>query len=382
MAIPLDEFPIHQTPLSMQFVSSSDRNFYDRCYLNAHDRTGNVFLVTGLGVYPNLGVIDAYACVRVGDTQHAVHFSDALGDDRMSQQVGPYRVEIVDPLNELRVVCDADDLGIGFDLRWTGAFPVVQEQPHLWRTGNKAILDATRFAQVGNWAGELRVAGNTYDVTPDIWCGTRDRSWGIRPVGEPEPPGRAAAETAADWGFWWSYLPLQFDDFAIVVIAQEDGQGNRTANDAVRVWPADSERARAGKGVELLGWPRFRYRYRPGTRDAVGVTIDCQASDGSPLVIEVESKGYVVLASGCGYGSDPSWGHGQWKGRGWSQGIQVDMTAPDVVAMMPFGVIDHIGHAVLTDVDGTSREGWGLFEHATMGAHVPSGFDDFGSVAG
>ena len=41
--------------------ATSDRNFYDRCYFNAHDRTGDIFLVTGLGVYPNLGVIDAYA---------------------------------------------------------------------------------------------------------------------------------------------------------------------------------------------------------------------------------------------------------------------------------------------------------------------------------
>ena len=53
----LDEFPVHQTPLSMARVGTSDRNFYDRCYLNAHDRSGELFLVTGLGTYPNLGVV-------------------------------------------------------------------------------------------------------------------------------------------------------------------------------------------------------------------------------------------------------------------------------------------------------------------------------------
>ena len=40
----------------MAYVAISDRNFYDRCYFNAHDRTGDIFLITGLGVYPNLGV--------------------------------------------------------------------------------------------------------------------------------------------------------------------------------------------------------------------------------------------------------------------------------------------------------------------------------------
>ena len=57
---------------SVGYVGTSDRNFYDRCYFNAHDRTGNVFLITGLGVYPNLGVTDAYATVRIGDRQWAV----------------------------------------------------------------------------------------------------------------------------------------------------------------------------------------------------------------------------------------------------------------------------------------------------------------------
>lgn len=384
MPIPLDEYPIHQAPLSLQFPASSDRNFYDRCYWNAQDRTGDVFLVTGLGVYPNLGVIDAYACVRLGDEQHAVHFSDALGDDRMSQQVGPYRIEVIDPLHELRLVCDSDDLGIAFDLHWTGAFPAVQEQPHVMRVGGRVILDACRFAQVGRWSGELRVDGHTFDVTDDRWLGTRDRSWGIRPVGEADPPGRAAAETAPDYGFWWTYLPFMFDDYAIVIIAQEDGHGHRTLNDAVRVWPegsAGAAKAGASGGVEMLGWPEFDYHYRSGTRDAVGATVRCRSAEGVPITMEIDSLGCVVLASGAGYGSDPSWGHGQWRGRNWSQRVTVDMTDPGVAAMAPFGVVDHIGHAVITEGDATPAEGWGLFEHASIGAHAPSGFTDFGSVA-
>ena len=56
---PLDEYPIHQAPLSMQYVTTSDRNAYDRCYFNAHDRTGDIFAITGIGYYPNLGVKDA-----------------------------------------------------------------------------------------------------------------------------------------------------------------------------------------------------------------------------------------------------------------------------------------------------------------------------------
>ena len=98
-------------------------------------------------------------------------------------------------------------------------------------------------------------------MSDDRWVGTRDRSWGIRPVGEPEPPGRAASEPDDGFGFWWTYVPLRFDDFAVVVIAQEDGDGTRTLNEAVRVFPAAS-----GRPPEQLGWPEVEVRYRPGTR--------------------------------------------------------------------------------------------------------------------
>ena len=89
MPVALDEYPIHQSALSMAQVATTDRNFYDRCYFNAFDPAGGPMLVTGLGMYPNLGVIDAYAVVRHGDRQHAVRFSDALHDNRLDQRVGP-----------------------------------------------------------------------------------------------------------------------------------------------------------------------------------------------------------------------------------------------------------------------------------------------------
>ena len=108
MPVPLDEYPVHQVPLSMAHMATSDRNAYDRCYLNAHDRTGEIFLVSGLGVYPNLGVIDAYATVRRGDRQLSVRMSDALGDDRTLSRWVPTRIEVLDPLQRLHVVCDHD----------------------------------------------------------------------------------------------------------------------------------------------------------------------------------------------------------------------------------------------------------------------------------
>ena len=44
---PMDEFPIHQLPQPIAWPGSSDRNFYDRSYFNAHDRSGDIFAIFG-----------------------------------------------------------------------------------------------------------------------------------------------------------------------------------------------------------------------------------------------------------------------------------------------------------------------------------------------
>lgn len=360
----LDELPIHQAPLPIARVATSDRNFYDRCYLNAHDRTGRVFLVAGLGFYPNLGVRDGFVTVRLDDTQHTLRVSDALDERSTEQQVGPLAVSVLEPLRRLRLNCQSDQISV--DVEWEGSFPPVLEQRHLMLTGARPTLDAQRFAQVGSWSGELTVAGERFDVTPDVWVGTRDRSWGIRPVGEAEPPGRSAEEPLE--GFWWLYAPLRFDDFMLVVILQEQPDGFRTLNDAARVWPDGR--------VEQLGWPRVEIDYRAGTRHPETARLHLTTAAGEPLLVEVETLGSVALHVGCGYGGDPEWTHGQWRGRDWSTYTAYDLTDPELQGRVPWGVSDHVARATC---DG--QVGHGLFEHASLGRHDPTGFADWSAVA-
>lgn len=368
---PLDEYPIHQTSTSLAYVGTSDRHFYDRNYFNAHDGTGDVFFITGIGVYPNLGVADAFALVRRGSTQWALRTSDALEScDRLAPSVGPYRVEVIEPLRTVRLVCDAGTEGIGFDLTWTGSTAPIMEQAHLMRTGARPIIDASRFAQVGTWEGVLSVDGADTTVSAETWSGSRDRSWGIRPSGDPDPAGRSAEEALE--GFWWTYVPLRFDDHALVVIVQEEPDGYRTLNNATRIW-ADGRR-------EQLGWPTIEIDYTPGTRHPVAARLGCSPTGGEPFTVEVETLTGIALHVGGGYGGDPEWSHGQWKGRGWVDRQRYDLDDPEIAGRMPFGVIDHVATARYTE-GGVTRTGSGMFEHGTFGRHDPSGFADWGSVA-
>src|SRR5271156_7225104 len=212
---PLDEYPVHQVPQPIAWPGSSDRNFYDRAYYNAHDRTGNIFVISGIGYYPNLGVKDAFMLVRRGDPQTAVPLSDAIDQDRLNQNVNGYRIEVSEPLHKLRLILDETE-GVAADLTWEGLFDVVQEQPHILRSGNRVTLNAQRFAQLGSWSGRIVVDGEEIAVDPKTRLGSPARALGLRPIGEPEPAGRPADPPFE--GMWGVYVPMAFDEFAIVLI--------------------------------------------------------------------------------------------------------------------------------------------------------------------
>jgi len=365
---PLDEYPIHQAPVPISAPETSDRNFYDRSYFNVLDREGRFMALTGIGYYPRLGVKDAYLLIRRGDLQTAVRFSDAIDGDRLNQNVNGYRLEVVEPLQELHLTV-AETEGVSADLRWRGLFPAALEHPHQMHSDRRVTLQACRFAQLGAWEGWIDVDGDRLNVDSTSSVGSRDRSWGIRPIGEPEPSGRP---DTAFRGMWWLYLPLAFDDYQIFLILQEDPDGHRSLYDCTRRWPDGR--------VEQLDGVRATIHYTRGTRIPHGAHIELMTRSGSRLQLDVESKLFAPIAFGSGYGGDSSWAHGTWMGGPSSERVSYDMTDPDVLARAPFSLIDHVGLAVCTEADGTTQEGAGLFEHAVIGPHHPSGFNDWTDV--
>jgi len=172
---------------------------------------------------------------------------------------------------------------------------------------------------------------------------------------------------------WWLYVPMRFEDFAVVLIIQESPDGFRMLNDCTRIFPDGR--------VEQLGWPQVTIRYTPGTRVPTGASIVCTNPAGTTVRLEVESRLAVPLHVGGGYGGDPDWTHGTWKGAGFTERVTYDVNAPDVAGRTMFGVIDHVGRATCRDGEGPALEGWGLFEHAALGRHDPSGFTDFFGLA-
>jgi hypothetical protein len=252
-----DDFPVHQAPEFIAHPGTSDRNFYDRYYFNMYPIDAEWSAIFGFGQYPNLGVVDAFVDVRLGEAQHIVRASTPL-KDRADLSVGPFHVEVLEPLRRLRFVVDETEHDVAMDVTWEGHIPAMEEPRQYLRSQGRVVFDTQRLAQTGFWSGTLSVAGTEYAVTADQHHGCRDRSWGIRPVGEPEGDGiRQGANVMAGM---WNYFPMQFDDHAILYICHERDNGDRPLVQGERVW-VDPDRP-----VEELGRAEHAHHLIPGTR--------------------------------------------------------------------------------------------------------------------
>ncbi|QCQ92935.1 hypothetical protein [Rhodococcus sp. SGAir0479] len=385
MLSPMDDFPVHQIAEPIRHVGTSDRNFYDRYYFNCHpgiDYDGEpLFLIVGLGQYPNLGVTDGFAVLRRGDDHIVARASKALGSDRMDVAVGPLRIEVVEGLHRLRVVLEptteAPDLS--FDLTFESDVPASLEARHFHRQLERVTFDTQRFVQTGRWSGTLTVDGETLSATPDTWRGNRDRSWGVRPVGEAEPPGRRGDPAlAGEQNFFWIYTIMQFDEFSIVAIMQEDRQGRRIIEDATRVW---TDRTRE---PEWLGRPEHELSFVSGTREVAHATLEFHRPGGygkpdEILTVTVEPVLPHYLGVGTGYGLEQDWRHGMWQGELVVQGLREKVADIEPWKKM-FCPVDNLSRFTLTE-NGAQHVGSGLFEVGIIGPCDRYGFTGVGDVA-
>jgi hypothetical protein len=352
----MDDYPLHQVAETMRNVGTSDRNFYDRYYFNLHSSSDELFMVMGMGQYPTLGVQDAFAVVRRGDKHHVVRSSRELGLDRMDTSVGPLRIEVIEGLKKVRfIVEDQADYPIAMDVTWEGAIPAFEEPRQYIRRQGRVLFDSLRFAQTGYWSGSLRVGDENFEVTPDRWKGSRDRSWGIRPVGETEPPGIHQGTHVMEG--MWNYAPMQFDDYSIIYICNEHNDGHRQLEEAVRVW---NDPARE---PDWLGRPE--HEHNVVNKQAYTTFIDRSVirfpeAPGGPLEVQVEPLTHVWVMVGTGYGLEADWKHGMYKGPLVTEHMTLDMKE-DKERM--FGLVDNAARFTLGE-----DVGYGLFEYGFFGS--------------
>jgi hypothetical protein len=299
-------------------------------------------------------VQDAFALFRRGTTHKVVRASRTLGVDRMDTSVGPFRIEVLEGLKRVRYVLEPNEHGVSFDLTFEGAIPAVLEARHFIRQYERTTFDTQRFAQTGSWSGAITVGDETIDIAGDRWRGTRDRSWGVRPVGEPEPPGIAASGHEGPAMSMWNYDPMQFDDYSIVYICAEKPDGSRDLENATRVW-ADPDRPN-----EHLGRPEHEHEFISGTRRVKRSQLSFPDAPGGAIEIEATPLIESHIGVATGYAPEPDWKHGMYQGDLAVQGVELD-TVRDADRF--WGIVD----AAARFETSTGDVGYGLHEYMFLG---------------
>jgi hypothetical protein len=354
-----DDFPIHQTPEPIAY-SGTDRNFYDRYFFNGYGLEGELFFALALGVYPHLNVMDAAFCVVRDGVQHNLHASRWLMMERMDIAVGPIAIEIVEPLNKLRLKIDSAEHGMKADILFEGrAFPI-EEPRFIRRMGPRTFMDYTRLTQNGRYTGWIELDGRRESV--DGFMGTRDRSWGIRGVGERDP--QAVVPPVAPQ-FFWLWAPTNFASGSFFFHTNDEASGhpwNRRG-----VWARDGANAQGLGEIDNAG---FAIDWKSGTRHASRAVVSFKDQRSAREIIYEPQ--YEFFMKGLGYGH-PKWGHG--KEHGQLAVEREDYKLADIDVRQPHHLhVQAISKVTYRDDGGHEEVGRGVLEQLVLGAHEPSGF--------
>ena len=365
----LDDFPIHQTPEPVAHPVTSDRNVYDRTWFNGYAPDGSYYFGVGMAVYPHRGVMDcAFSVVQPGLRQHCFYGSRRAPVERTDMDVGPFRIEVIEPMRKTRVILDDNESGVTCDLTFSARTASIQEGRQILWSGTRRMMDATRFDQFGRWQGEVHHPEGSIKVEESICHGTKDRSWGVRGVGEPEAGGAPNLPN----GICFVWVPLFWEDHVSHAIFFDGQRGEPLVREGLEapLYAAEADIPGVEDGrVDRKLTARHRIEYHEGTRLAKRAEIDLVNLDDGIRTITLEPK-LTFMMKGLGYGH-PEWRQGAWKGE-LATGHesfdtrQLDHESPENLHTQQ----------VVSASDG-KREGVGVLEQIVFGPYEPAGFKDF-----
>ena len=272
-------------------------------------------------------------------------------------------------MRQIRVKLEANEHNIECDLLFTAASVPHEEPANVMHDDGHLIMHNSRFTQMGYWEGHFAVDGERVEVRHAY--GTRDKSWGVRPVGEPQ--GGAPGLLNNEPGVYWVWNPINFGDVSTQFGTFEDRDGHPTQVSADMVPLYDDPKAiPQGEDPGLLKMTEVKHQleWASGTRRADAGHFQLADKAGNNHDYSVESTGLVFYTLGIGY-NHPEWGHAVWKDE--------LATGREEWALSEINPLEYHflhTHQVVRATMG-ERSGMGILETMVIGRHDPSGFKDF-----
>jgi hypothetical protein len=350
-----DDLPLHQTPMTLAHTMDGHPNAYDRFWFNGFRE--DLYFCVALGLYPNRGVIDAAFSTVYDGVQRSVFASARLA--RREPAVGPITIEQVEPMRAAAIRVEAPEHSLRASLEYRARTAACAER-QTRHEGARLFMDVTRATQLGTWSGWVEIAGVRLDV--DGTLGTKDRSWGIRPVGEPV----AAAPSGIDPQLFFVWCPVHFDDLGFHLSRFEDADGVAWSSTGALLDPLEGDASAVdSRLVHRLRSVTPDVRFARGRRYAEGATLAVEDQLGVRSTIELEPV-LTFRMRGAGY-LHPTYAHGRYHGE-----LVVGGEAHDVGDLDTTSLHDvHVEQVVRARWG--AREGLGVLELLAIGPHGPSG---------
>lgn len=187
---PYDEFPVHQAAQPFSYVPVTDYSWDDGYFFGVFSPDDGIYVAIGMRVNPNSDMVGGYALLNENGHQVTFRFNRCWRRS-FDLRVGPFSIEIVEPLKTIRLSLAENDSGLSFDLLWHGVCPPYLEPHHVATSRGRTTTDQRRYSQPGVAEGSIDFRGRHFDVTPDRWGAARDHSWGLYAERPPLAPVRS-----------------------------------------------------------------------------------------------------------------------------------------------------------------------------------------------
>jgi hypothetical protein len=339
-----DELFCHQAVSTFDRPGTSAREWTERAWAQVHDTEGVAHLAAGFGFYPNRNIMDAFVCLTIRDEeQYMVRASRELRPEMDSMQVGPFRYEVVEPLNKVRFVLEENEYGLSYDIVVEGISPLFEEVPQHQVSRGRLKEHIVRMVQSGRPRGWIKAGEESFQLDGSSWVAERDRSWGIRVAGADfvesgvQPPEIYPGQL-------FNFVLMQFEtwgaSFHIREIWDDElGVPRRWHFGGGIFYPYGVD----GTPVELAD-VEHQYTFsdeRPEQpRRFAGGRVLLRAIDGTTKEVAVEPV-TICYQAPAGYGREyKGFIHGLWMGSSWMDGCHFDLTDAEVMSEI-WGYVDY-----------------------------------------
>ena len=333
-----DEHPVHQITEAFGSVSATDKHWNDGHYICLCDMDGNVQMIGLVRLYTNNDVIDGFVCIRHKGKQHNIRLSRRLRSDMNTIGIGPLRIEIVEPMQTVRLVLEDNEHGISCDLTCRSTAVPYEDQPSYVRENGRFTRSRAVYEVVGTVEGSVTVAGETYTATPDKWFFFRNHSWGSMPGrGGPQEHGAPSQFRRERTQALRQWVLFNMPDHGGFYQTMDRNDGVRLQQEGAILLP-DSQMEVTEVEHELEFYPDGPKRVKSGS-------FALTDENGTKREYELEDLGWVYCQGGGYFGGfNDGLGQGVWRGEYHVEGEVWDASHPQKIV----------------EEDGTEKE----FDHA------------------